>query len=270
MRAQVEATSPVTFSHRAPSPLLSDCVEVLWYWSGYITQFARERLMPMGTVELVIQLRNPRASGSGMAGPRSESLIIERRATDEILGVHFKAGGAFPFLGCAFGELHNASVTLDELWGEKRARRLLELLSEAKTVDQKFQLLERWLMWIAGRPLKHHAAVSLALKEFQADPGLYTSARIARETNLSQRRFIELFRDEVGMTPKLFCRVQRFQNVITTIQDRAAVDWVDLALSLGYSDQSHFIHDFREFSGLSPSEYLGLRTEHRSHVRVAD
>src|SRR5262245_60268639 len=134
MKAEIETTSPVTYAHRAPAGPLSNLAGVLWYWSGYTTQFARERLMPMGTVELVIQLRNQRPSGSGLAGPRSESLIIERHATDEILGVHFKAGGAFPFLGCAFGELHNTSVTLEQLWGEKRARRLLELLTEAKTV----------------------------------------------------------------------------------------------------------------------------------------
>src|SRR5262245_7837007 len=252
MKAEIETTSPVTFTQRAPTALLADFAAVLWYWSGYTTPVALERLMPMGTVELVIQLRNPKPSGSGMAGTRSESLIIERRATDEILGVHFKAGGAFPFLGCAFGELHNISVTLDQLWGEKKARRLIEVLNEAKTVEQKFQVLERWLLWIADRPLKHHSAVSLALNEFQADPGLYTSAGIASKANLSQRRFIELFRDEVGMTPKLFCRVQRFQDALSTIQHLTDVDWVDLAVSLGYSDQSHFIHDFREFSGLSP------------------
>ena len=48
------------------------------------------------------------------------------------------------------------------------------------------------------------------------------------------------------------------------------MDWVDIALSRGYFDQSHFNHDFREFSGLSPTEYLNLRTEHRSHVQVRD
>ncbi|PYS27447.1 MAG: hypothetical protein DMG11_16335 [Acidobacteria bacterium] len=50
----------------------------------------------------------------------------------------------------------------------------------------------------------------------------------------------------------------------------SAVHWIDIALSRGYSDQSHFIHDFREFSGLSPTEYLGLRTEHPGHVQFRD
>jgi transcriptional regulator GlxA family with amidase domain len=118
--------------------------------------------------------------------------------------------------------------------------------------------------------LKHHAAISFALEKFERDPGLQSSAVVAEKVNLSQRRFIDLFRDEVGLTPKLFCRVQRFRDVIETIAHQETLDWVDLALSYGYTDQSHFIHDFREFSGLRPSEYLGLRTEHLGHVRVPE
>jgi len=147
---------------------------------------------------------------------------------------------------------------------------IIELLYEASTVDIKFDVLERWLLWIADRPLQHHPAVSLALSRFQADPGLFSSERIAREANMSQRRFIELFRDEVGVTPKLFCRVQRFQNVVNWIAQHVDVDWVDLALAHGYTDQSHFIHDFRAFSGLKPSEYLGLRTDSLNHVRFPE
>jgi AraC-like DNA-binding protein len=270
MKAAAETATPVYFQYRIPAEPLSHLVEVLWYWSGYERPRARERLLPMATVELVVQLQSPRASDSGIAGPRSEPLIIERHSTDEFLGVHFKSGGAFPFVRCAFEELHNTGVTLVELWGEKRGRRLLELLNEAETVELKFQILERWLMWIADRPLRHHAAVSLALRQFERDPGLFTSAIVAEQANLSQRHFIEVFRDEVGMTPKLFCRVQRFRSVIRAMQRQSEIDWVDVALSHGYSDQSHFNHDFRAFSGLTPSEYLGLRTEHLSHVRVPD
>lgn len=269
MRAEAEVPEPVSYAHRLPTAPLSGLVGLFWYWSGHASPAWRERILPMGTVELVIQLRHDRTV-AGISGPHSEAFIIDRREPEALLGIHFKAGGAFPFLGCAFGDLHNTGVTLDQLWGEKRARRLVELLHEAPSVESMFRILERWLMWIASKPLKHHPAVDFALKEFQADPGLYTSERIARETSLSQRRFIELFRDEVGMTPKLFCRVQRFQNVIQSIEQLQDVDWIDLALSHGYSDQSHFIHDFRKFSGLKPSEYLPLRTDSLSHVRLSE
>jgi AraC-like DNA-binding protein len=266
MKAEAEVSRPVVFKHYAPRGPLANFVELFWYWSGYDRAYGKERLMPMGSVELVIQLSSSRTSRSGLGGPRSESLIIERTAHDRLLGIHFKPGGAYPFLQFPYGELHNGGVTLDELWGEKRARRLLCLLHEAETVDGQFQLLERWLLWIAGRPLRHHAAVSFAMAEFQRNPSLSSSATVAETTGMSQRRFIELFRDEVGMPPKLFCRVERFQTVIRNLERAQEVDWVDVALSCGYSDQSHFNHDFREFSGVRPTDYLSLRIS-QNHIR---
>lgn len=267
MRKEADIPGPVYFEYRTPAGSLSDFVDLFWYWSGHTAPLVRERILPMSSVELVIKLGNSRTADSGIAGPRSNSMIIERHASDQLLGVHFKPGGAFPFLKFPYGDLHNSWITLADLWGERRASRLLSLLDEEPTIDLKFRLLERWLMWIADRPLKHHAAVTFAVNQFQKDPGLFTSAKVANEVNLSQRRFIELFRNETGTTPKLFCRVQRFQDVIRSIQFQNDLDWADLALAHGYSDQSHFNHDFREFSGLRPTEYLGLRTEHLSHVQ---
>ena len=267
MRAETEIPRPVVFSHCVPQKPLSDFVSLFWYGAGHSQSHARERILPMNTVELIINLARPKTSASGISGPRSKSIIIDRYSTDELLGVHFKPGGAFPFLAFPFGDLHNGNITIADLWDEQRAARLLSQLNEARTIDTKFKRLEQWLLCNAIRPLKHHAAVVFAMDEFHKDAGLLSSAKVAETVNLSQRRLIELFRNEVGVTPKLYCRVQRFRAVIRTIEHQDHVDWADIAISSGYTDQSHFIHDFREFSGLRPTEYLGLRTEHLSHVQ---
>jgi AraC-like DNA-binding protein len=270
MSAEIEIAEPVVFKYGKPSGTLSRFVDLFWYWSDHPRPFIRERVLPMGTSELVIRLESWRPSDSGLAGPRSLPTFIERRQKSPLLGIHFKPGGAFPFLGLPFGDLHNNWITLADLWGERRAQRLLELLHEEPTIDDKFRLLERWLTWVAGQPPSHHAAIAFALDEFDKDACLQSSAIVAEKVNLSQRRFIDLFRNEVGLTPKLFCRVQRFRDIVQTIQTMKDLDWVDLALSFGYTDQSHFIHEFRAFSGLRPTEYLPLRTEHAGHVRVPE
>lgn len=252
-------SAPVSFQHRAPGPALAGLVGLFWHWEGHELPFSRERVLPEGTMELVIRLDSQRASNSGISGPRSRSMFIERATSDRLLGIHFKPGGAFPFLGFPLGELHNSGITLTDLWGERRGSELAGRLHEAQTVPEKFQVLEWWLLRVADGSLSHHPAVRFALDEFHRHPGLLSSAEAARRVNLSQRRFIELFREEVGMTPKLFCRVQRFRQVVTTLGSPGAVDWADIALSCGYFDQSHFIHDFQEFSGLTPTRYLRLR-----------
>jgi AraC-like DNA-binding protein len=164
---------------------------------------------------------------------------------------------------------NNLVINLADLWGEQKANRLLYLLHEAATVDLKFRVMERWLMRIADRPLEHHPAVAFALGELCSSLG-FSAAELADKAGFSQRRFIELFRNEIGITPKRFSRLRRFREVISALQGQQRADWTDLALSHGYFDQSHLIHEFREFSGLAPGEYLGLRTPHINHVRMSD
>jgi methylphosphotriester-DNA--protein-cysteine methyltransferase len=119
------------------------------------------------------------------------------------------------------------------------------------------------------RPLELHPAVALARAQICRAPHIATVGRLVDRTGLSQRRFIELFRDQVGLAPKAFCRVRRFQRVLESVHRKSAVDWPQVALDGGYYDQAHFIHDFQGFSGLTPSAYLAQATEHLNHVPMA-
>jgi methylphosphotriester-DNA--protein-cysteine methyltransferase len=101
-------------------------------------------------------------------------------------------------------------------------------------------------------------------------PQLRTISDVTGQTDFSQKRFIQLFSDEVGLTPKLYCRIRRFQQVVRGVEKGQRVDWADVALLSGYFDQAHFIHDFQAFSGLNPSAYLMQRTGHLNHVPILD
>jgi AraC-like DNA-binding protein len=83
---------------------------------------------------------------------------------------------------------------------------------------------------------------------------------------LSTRHFNQLFRDQVGLTPKLFCRVQRLRQVLYLLAGKERVDWLDIALKCGYFDQAHFIHDFRTFALCTPTVYLEQRGVHSCHI----
>src|SRR6185369_3325348 len=113
----------------------------------------------------VINLASGRTADAGMHGPHSEYAIIERTAQDELLGIHFNAGGAFPFVDFPFNELHGRSATLADLWGEQEAADLICRLYEARTIGMKFQILERFLLQVAKQPLRHNPAVSFAMRE---------------------------------------------------------------------------------------------------------
>jgi AraC-like DNA-binding protein len=147
---------------------------------------------------------------------------------------------------------------------------LRERLLEAKSAAAKFRILEQTLLSRAKAPLLRHPAVDFAIKEFVRVPHARTIADVTAQSALSPRRFIRIFADQVGLTPKLFCRVRRFQEVLRTIQSRQEVDWADVAVACGYYDQPHFIADFKAFSGLNPTAYLRIRGEHLNHVPLVD
>ncbi len=264
-----EAEGVNTFCFYFPQSQLADFIERFWYWKGHTVSHSLERILPTGTVELVIVLGSARTSKSVLSGPKSKSSIIQRTAQDELLGIHFKPGGAFPFLKFPFTDLHNIDIGIDDLWGEERANQLLHLLNEADRPERRFRILEMWMTKAMTRSLKHHPAVNFAIPELQRNSNL-SMRQAAAQANLSQKRFIQVFANEVGLTPKLFSRIQRFDRVIRSAAYSNDVDWLGTAMSFGYFDQAHFIHEFQEFSSLTPTEYLGLRTEHPRHVRVSE
>jgi AraC-like DNA-binding protein len=79
-----------------------------------------------------------------------------------------------------------------------------------------------------------------------------------------------VFAADVGLTPKVFSRVLRFQRVLALIRRDRQIDWADVAVASGYYDQAHFIHDFRAFSGMSPTAYLRADVRQRNHVPLPD
>jgi AraC-like DNA-binding protein len=266
----------IAMSYRSytPAPPLGDFVDRFWHYDGYAPSHRRERILPSGTVELVInrgddevRIYHPaqpehckRFSGALVSGAYRGSFVIDSEQQASIMGVHFKPGGAFPFLGPPAGELVDAHVDLETLWGPS-AVELRERLCAAATPEERFRLLEAALAAHLFRPLEHHGAVSMALAAFGRTDAGAKVRDVARRVGLSQRRFIQVFTAEVGLTPKLFCRVQRFQRARALVRRANAPDWARLAAAAGYFDQSHLIRDFRAFSGLSPTEYLRRQDE---------
>lgn len=270
-----------SFTHIPQTPL-NRFVDLFWLYDGYSPgPHSKERLMPDGSIELVINLKQDEARiydrenldqytrlpGALLCGPHSSFFVIDTAQQASVIGIHFKPGGAFPFFKMPAGELHNLHVSLEDLWGYE-AGLLRERLLEVQTPEKKFQVLEECLLAQAFKPLERHRAVDCALGLFRNIHTAPAMTDLADHIGISPRRFIQLFSNEVGLTPKLFARVRRFQQVLQQIRAGADFSWADMAMSCGYFDQAHFIHDFKEFSGINPTTYLAQKTEHLNHVPI--
>jgi AraC-like DNA-binding protein len=251
---------------RPPGAPLAKFVEYLWASQG-APAHAKERVVPTGTLELCVGLvegegciydaagRERPVSGALVAGAYRRPFTFDTRQNASVVGVHFRPGWAGVVLGVPPGELTDQHVDLEALWG-RRARELRERLCAATTTHDRFAILEAEL---ASRLDQRHAhpVVRYALDRL-ARPQVRVGD-IAKSASLSQRRLIELFSSAVGLTPKRFGRVLRFQRA-TTLARKGALDWTRVAYECGYYDQAHLIRDFRDLADVTPSDLMRAST----------
>jgi AraC-like DNA-binding protein len=248
-----------------PRPPLSAFVETFWLYEGDAPAHARERRLPDGTMALVINLRHDliriydRHSpdrfrdhrGSVISGAHATYSLLDTPSTASVLGVQFKPDGAAAFLPLPAVELRGQVL-------------------EVETAEGRVRALECWLLARLVPSWAAHAAVAFALDAFQHAPSTPTISAVTQRIGIGQTRFIQVFRDAVGLMPKQFCRIQRFQRALRALESGAPVRWGELAAACGYFDQAHLIHEFRAFSGLTPGAYLASRGAHRNHVPLLD
>jgi AraC-like DNA-binding protein len=140
-------------------------------------------------------------------------------------------------------------------------------LQEAETVEGKFRVLEMELLRRL-RPGAPHPAVSLALDHLRRFRRICEVRDLASASGYSARRLGQLFEDEIGLGPKSFSRIVRFQRAVRRLHAGGDVRWDELALDCGYCDQSHFANDFHGFSGMNPTTYSRRVGEWANHVRL--
>ena len=155
-------------------------------------------------------------------------------------------------------------TALEDIWG-RGAARLHHRLADAKGPREIFRVLGEELTAAAPRehPLRPDLAQALAACE---RPGV-TVSDLARGTGLGSKRLIQFFTDEVGLTPKLYLRIVRFEQLLADVYDRPSVGWADMAAKHGYFDQSHLIRDFRDLAGMTPTAYLARRGPADHHAQ---
>lgn len=260
---------------RTPPPPLAAFVQRIWYCSE-APLHAQERVLPGGgAIDLIVNLADDRIrvddptrpdpgrhlSGAIVAGARTRSYLVDPRQRSSLIGVHFRPGGAFPFLGTSPVEIVDAHIQLKDVWGS-RADELREQLLEVGSPAAQLELMEAVLQARLRRAREGHPAVQAAVLALRAGASEVRVAEVTTAVGLSHRRFVELFEREVGLTPKLYARLQRFHQVKERIAVAGAPhSWATFALECGYSDQSHMIREFVGFADMTPLSYLRSRTE---------
>jgi len=180
----------------------------------------------------------------------------------ELVGIVIRPGGLGPWLRHPADEFFEKSVALEDVWLRSDIR---DRLRDQSTPFQKLAMLDLLLREsVGGLEVQRRPLVQGALPALRR-----TSVReTAQYLGVSERRLHQVFREDVGLSPKLWSRIRRFQMAVRALHAGGAVRWDQLALACGYYDQPHFSNDFRDFSGIDPTTYSERRSRWRNHVAM--
>jgi AraC-like DNA-binding protein len=192
------------------------------------------------------------ALGGTVIGPMSGVGRTGALDLSQTVGAYFRPGRASQFFDVPMSGLTDGAAGLGDIWGMRGVGLSAGLadLSEAARIDRVESIL------LAGR--RHHRQRSalfdvegLAASVLERS-GRVTVEGLARASGVSRQHLARVFRERIGVGPKTYIRLARFQPVLSYTGARASIDWALAALDMGFADQSHMIAECRRFSGLTP------------------
>jgi len=243
-----------------PSAILQPFVECIWTLNGTAREAATqpERILPDGCLELIFHRGKPfRRRGElqphcFVVGQMIEPAFLQASTLIEVVGVRFHSGGAYPFFMIPMHELTHRFVSVAEVWGRlgrELEERVLGASSTREAVRMVVHDLERQLMSADVGKSRAHGLASVQIQHH----GTLSVRELACRGGISERQLQREFNDVVGLSPKMFSRILRFQRVFQAFEQNAK--WVDVALEYGYYDQPHLIADFRQFAATTPTTF---------------
>ncbi|MUL82105.1 MULTISPECIES: helix-turn-helix transcriptional regulator [unclassified Mycolicibacterium] len=267
-------SGPVLLRPGAP---LSAQVQFFGYWQNTQATTHRSRALPRGAATVIIDLGSRErvdfyaadattrldVGAAFIAGAGITSYVTQIGPSQTVLTIHFRPGGASAFFPAPMDDLEDSCVDLEAIWGRDGSA-LRARLIDASSMRARVAIVESFLL---ARMRSRDPAVDAVLRAAEHRPSLRVTDACAL-TGLSARRLIASFRAEVGLTPKTYLRVRRFQAAMRLL-DTGDAGGARIAADLGYFDQAHFVREFRSFTAMTPTQYTQRRTWLPSHVGIS-
>ena len=269
------------FETYIPSYPLNQFIESFVYFKDYNPTHTVDRFLPDGNVNIVIDLTDfPKFIYDNLtlkeiqscrniwfSGIRNKYITIPSGRDSEMFIINFHKGKAYPFVEMPMNELTDYVVD-GELIMSNEILNMREAMLQLATIKQKFNYGEQYLLKVFGSKLTVNPFIDYSVNSILKSPQQLAINNLSHKVGFSQKHFIKIFKSHVGVTPKAFLRIIRFQKAILQIEANRTADWTSIAYESGYFDQAHFINDFKNFSGFTPEQYLRSKSNFTNYVAV--
>ena len=184
----------------------------------------------------------------------TKQYFLSRKGDIKILGIRFYPWGITPFLKIKASEISDNIFSLEEVFGNE-IKTLQEQVLNANSISDAICAIEAHLIKKMYDIDKDDKIVTDAIKTIYTSKGHIGLQSLLLRYNISERRLQQRFQSAVGMNPKLYSRLVRFQNSLNQLKN-CEMSLTTVTYLCNYFDQAHFIRDFKYFSGITPKKYL--------------
>jgi AraC-like DNA-binding protein len=182
-----------------------------------------------------------------------ETLTIRDNFT--LIAYFFKPFALFALFGVSAQELTNNPIDLNLLAPVKTGE-LQERLLNAESTAEMMTLLDDYIFSLITKTTVDCQLIRFATLAIAQNASKDALLKVQKELYITERTFQRMFEKNIGIAPNLYRRIWQFNNAFQQLNGRQFSKLSDLAFSNGYADQSHYIRAFKEFTGITPKEYL--------------
>ncbi len=243
--------SVISYQEFVPSPALASYVYCYWRLRSQNTLGSPfpYRIVTDGCVDLLINCKV--FEGLIVAGTTKTFTVVSLDGELEYFGIRFFPGYFSYFFPLPLQEVANHMIPCQDVWGN-RLKAFECRLFEAQSIQERIAVAESFLIQqiIQINPVSDQRVEAVLEKMYQQQ------GRLVIENNfmhgISSRQLRRLFNRYIGISPKTFSRIVRFQSMLRAMKETPKSEWGKLCFDFGYYDQSHFIHEFEDFYGMPP------------------
>lgn len=258
--------------YQVKNPLLKTLVKYFWVLDSEKELVINHNLLPVSNIDLILNFSSPIhyvfendndiesvPQNIHFSGIRDCCYKIQQRGKISVIGISFNSVGMYPFLKLPLSEFKNKIIDMDVL-DNRFSDILQEKVSKTRSITEKITVLEEILVQFIDTDLLPPQDIVRLVKKISDGANYFTIDHLCAEYGIHKRTLERNFVKYVGISPKTFFRLDRFQKISKQILQGEYGNLSHLAHEFNYYDQNHFIKDCKLFLGCSPSQFANKKT----------
>jgi len=251
------------FNRIEPPHNIKNFIECYWTIDDEASMPAQQKIVPDGFPEIIFHYGNPYKilitdkwevqTNFLLAGQITKFFLLENTGKTGVFGIKFKPAALYQLFNLSMEGYNDKVVSLDNT-DHPDLKRMQEILSINTTHKSRIAQLNSFFGTLIQTNELVPGIISQAIDRINKKKGMVTVSELSKKGFLSERQFLNQFKQQVGLSPKLYSRIVRLSYIFQLVKEKKD-SWTSLAYEAAYFDQAHFIRDFKIFTGHNPGQY---------------